>query len=97
MDYQKFINDISSGGFKFYMFKGDIFIKLHVLEVSLIHEEDMIIGLQLMLEADNKVEIYCDDIVKKVRRPSNIINNFETCYKICSTEDDRSFYIGRLA
>ena len=97
MDFNQLADDLSEKGFKFYMFKGDVLIKLHVLEVSLIHEDDESVGLELKLEADNTVEIYEDDIVKKVRRPGMILNDCECCYMVCSTEDDRRFYIGKLA
>lgn len=85
---------------------GDLFIKLPVVEVEEITEDDFltndirIIGTTFYLGADksNQVEIYLDSDICKVKKPARVIkaDNFSFCYKIQDTDHENTFYIAQV-
>lgn len=81
----------------FYMKISDLYIKLPIVEV-IQGEETNPDGMTLMLGNDDASHliIWRDGTeVKKVRRPSNIIGNFEYCYLIKNSDKELVGYIGR--
>lgn len=105
-DYQNLIKDLKVGTSKVYLNKGDLNISLEIIRAIPICIPDAAddggnsikqVGISLILAENNRVDIYVDEIVRKVKRPSNVINDFKFCYKVCATDNDKSFYIGQMA
>ena len=104
--YLKLVNDLKLGTSKLYLEKGDLNISLEIIKAIPICIPDAAddggnsikqAGISLILAENNRVDIYVDEIVRKVKKPSNVINDFKFCYKVCATDNDKSFYIGQMA
>lgn len=88
-DRAKFhITDLTEGFYYFY--KHDLFIKSRIIKTT--HN----IGGGLEIKFDNgEIIIWENSLVKPVRRPPNIINQFYWCYSIKNTYGDIIGYIGK--
>lgn len=104
--YLKLVNDLRLGTSKLYLEKGDLNISLKIIRAVPICIPDAAdsegnsikqVGTSLILAENNRVDIYVDEIVRRVKRSSNVINDFKFCYKVYATDNDKSFYIGQLA
>lgn len=69
----------------YYFYKLDLFIKSKVIDIK----ED-----EIFFE-NGKLAILRETEIKKVRRPSNIIGEFEWCYIIKNTDADTIGWIGK--
>lgn len=99
--YQELLSDLKSGKSRIYIQKGDLNISLEILNYQPICISDTKdgcscsteIGTRMSLADNNQVDIYRDEIIKKVRRPPDVIAKFDFCYKVCAIDNDKSFYV----
>lgn len=85
---------------------GDLFIKLPVVEMEEITEDDFltndirIIGATFHLGTDkaNHIEIYLDSDICKIKKPARVIqaDHYSFCYKIQDTDHENTFYIAQV-
>lgn len=75
----------------FYYSKSDLVLRLPVLDIS--KSDD---GISLELGDNSHLIIWHDSEVKKVKRPSNFIGEFEYCYLIKNSEKENIGYIGKI-
>lgn len=75
----------------FFYSKSDLVLRLPITDIA--KSED---GISLYLGDDSHLIIWNDSEVKRVKRPSNFIGDFEYCYLIKNSDKELIGYIGRV-
>lgn len=89
-DRQKFLCEAIEEGY-YYFYKFDLLIRLGIYKMV---SEDG--GAKIKFAGNSgELTIWTDTTVKKVSRPSNIIQNFEWCYVINNNQGEVLGYIGK--
>lgn len=104
--FQELVKDSQQPNIYFYTSHGDLFIKLPIVAVEEITEDDLLaegdrtIGATFYLGEDkaNKFEVFIDFDISKVKHPLNVPyeETFEFCYRAKHTNKKNTFYIVKI-